>query len=207
MTPGAHLPRPSAPAPVRARPGRPAGQRIWRWPQRPPTPIQRIVRHCPWVVRQACGLGVIKMDQVVSWKGLMASAFPKGEGGRPTYTVAGYVAGASDTELIRLQQSSDGRGPLRDHDPAPVVRLHADRIFVEATTLNFRRLLEKHELTGGVLQVINGSMGDRGCCCAKAQWSMRRPFVRRAQPRTRTLNDPQIHQTQMWGQPISYNPA
>ncbi|KPW81850.1 ISPssy, transposase, partial [Pseudomonas syringae pv. coriandricola] len=28
--------------------------------------------------------------------------------------------------------------------------------------LNFRRLLEKHELAGAILQVINGYLGDRG---------------------------------------------
>jgi len=32
----------------------------------------------------------------------------------------------------------------------------------EATILNFRRLLEKHELAAGILAVINGYLGDRG---------------------------------------------
>ena len=40
--------------------------------------------------------------------------------------------------------------------------LHLDRIPDETTILNFRRLLEKHELAGGILQVINGYLGDRG---------------------------------------------
>jgi len=40
--------------------------------------------------------------------------------------------------------------------------LHLDRIPDETTILNLRRLLEKHELTGGILQVINGYLGDRG---------------------------------------------
>ncbi len=31
-----------------------------------------------------------------------------------------------------------------------------------ATLLNFRRLLEKHELAAGILAVINGYLGDRG---------------------------------------------
>ncbi|EGH26993.1 transposase IS4, partial [Pseudomonas amygdali pv. mori str. 301020] len=30
------------------------------------------------------------------------------------------------------------------------------------TILNFRRLLEKHELATGILGVINGYLGDRG---------------------------------------------
>ena len=40
--------------------------------------------------------------------------------------------------------------------------LSLDRIPDETTILNFRRLLEKHELAGGILQVINGYLGDRG---------------------------------------------
>ncbi|WP_254656924.1 transposase [Pseudomonas lundensis] len=40
--------------------------------------------------------------------------------------------------------------------------LNLDRIPDETTILNFRRLLEKHELAGGIFQVINGYLGDRG---------------------------------------------
>jgi len=40
--------------------------------------------------------------------------------------------------------------------------LNLDRIPDETTILNLRRLLEKHELAGGILQVINGYLGDRG---------------------------------------------
>lgn len=40
--------------------------------------------------------------------------------------------------------------------------LHLDQIPNETTILNFRRLLEKHELAGGILQVINGYPSDRG---------------------------------------------
>jgi IS5 family transposase len=40
--------------------------------------------------------------------------------------------------------------------------LNLERIPDETTILNFRRLLEKHELAGGILVVINGYLGDRG---------------------------------------------
>ena len=40
--------------------------------------------------------------------------------------------------------------------------MNLDRTPDETTILNFRRLLEKHELAGGILQVINGYLGDRG---------------------------------------------
>ena len=37
-----------------------------------------------------------------------------------------------------------------------------NRIPNETTILNFRRLLEKYESAGGILQVINDYLGDRG---------------------------------------------
>lgn len=40
--------------------------------------------------------------------------------------------------------------------------LSLERIPDETTILNFRRLLEKHELAVGILAVINGYLGDRG---------------------------------------------
>ena len=40
--------------------------------------------------------------------------------------------------------------------------LSLERIPDETTILNFRRLLEKHELAAGILCVINGYLGDRG---------------------------------------------
>ncbi|GGK53511.1 hypothetical protein GCM10009103_54760 [Pseudomonas koreensis] len=40
--------------------------------------------------------------------------------------------------------------------------LNLERTPDETTILNFRRLLEKHELAAGILGVINGYLGDRG---------------------------------------------
>src|SRR5690606_12788657 len=40
--------------------------------------------------------------------------------------------------------------------------LSLERIPDETTILNFRRLLERHELAAGILAVINGYLGDRG---------------------------------------------
>jgi len=40
--------------------------------------------------------------------------------------------------------------------------LNLARIPDETTIINFRRLLEKHELAAGILAVINGYLGDRG---------------------------------------------
>jgi IS5 family transposase len=108
---------------------------------------------------------LIEMDQVVPWKGLIALIepyYPKGGGGRPAYPLMAMLR-------VHLMQNWFGYS-----DPAmeealyettilrPFSGLHLDRVPDETTILNFRRLLEKHELAGGILQVLNGYLGDRG---------------------------------------------
>ncbi|ANF23814.1 IS5 family transposase [Stutzerimonas stutzeri] len=110
-------------------------------------------------------LFLIEMDQVVPWKGLIALIephYPKGEGGRPAYPLLAMLR-------IHLMQNWFGYS-----DPAmeealyetTILRqfagLSLERIPDETTILNFRRLLEKHELAAGILAVINGYLGDRG---------------------------------------------
>ncbi len=105
------------------------------------------------------------MDQVVPWKGLVALIdphYPKGEGGRPAYPLMAMLR-------VHLMQNWFGYS-----DPAmeealyetTILRqfagLSLERIPDETTILNFRRLLEKHELAAGILAVINGYLGDRG---------------------------------------------
>jgi IS5 family transposase len=110
-------------------------------------------------------LFLIEMDQVVPWKGLIALIdphYPKGEGGRPAYPLMAMLR-------VHLMQNWFGYS-----DPAmeealyetTILRqfagLSLERIPDETTILNFRRLLEKHELATGILAVINGYLGDRG---------------------------------------------
>ncbi|MFG3454895.1 MULTISPECIES: IS5 family transposase [Stutzerimonas] len=110
-------------------------------------------------------LFLIEMDQVVPWKGLIALIephYPKGEGGRPSYPLLAMLR-------VHLLQNWFGYS-----DPAmeealsetTILRqfagLSLERIPDETTILNFRRLLEKHELAAGSLGVINGYLGDRG---------------------------------------------
>ena len=110
-------------------------------------------------------LFLIEMDQVVPWKGLVALIephYPKGEGGRPAYPLMAMLR-------VHLMQNWFGYS-----DPAmeealyetTILRqftwLNLERIPDETTILNFRRLLEKHELAAGILAVINGYLGDRG---------------------------------------------
>ncbi|RML53424.1 ISPssy, transposase [Pseudomonas syringae pv. pisi] len=99
------------------------------------------------------------------WNGLVKLTephYPKGEGGRPAYPLMAMLR-------VHLMQNWFGYS-----DPAmeeslyetTILRqfagLHLDRIPDETAILNFRRLLEKHELAGRILQVINGYLGDRG---------------------------------------------
>ncbi len=93
---------------------------------------------------------------------LIEPHYPKGEGGRPAYPLMAMLR-------IHLMQNWFGYS-----DPAmeealyetTILRqfagLSLERIPDETTILNFRRLLEKHELAAGILAVINGYLGDRG---------------------------------------------
>ena len=110
-------------------------------------------------------LFLIEMDRVVPWKGLIALIephYPKGEGGRPAYPLMAMLR-------VHLMQNWFGYS-----DPAmeealyetTILRqfsgLSLERIPDEITLLNFRRLLEKHELAADILGLINGYLGDRG---------------------------------------------
>jgi IS5 family transposase len=105
------------------------------------------------------------MDQVVPWDGLIALIephYPKGEGGRPAYPLMAILRvhlmpnwfGYSDPAM---EESLYETTILRHF-----AGLNLDRIPDETTILNFRRLLETHALAAGILNVINGYLGDRG---------------------------------------------
>ena len=108
---------------------------------------------------------LIEMDQVLLWKGLVTLIephYPRGEGGRPVYPLMAMLR-------VHLMQNWFGYSDLVMEESlyeTTILRqfagLNLDRIPDETTILNFRRSLEKHELAGGILQVINGYLGDRG---------------------------------------------
>lgn len=91
---------------------------------------------------------------MVPWKGLIALVEPhysKGEGGRPAYPLMAMLR-------VHLIQNWFGYS-----DPAMEEALY------ETTILNFRRLLEKHELASDILAVINGYLGNRGLSLRQGQ--------------------------------------
>ena len=144
-------------------------------------------------------LFLIEMDRVVPWKGLIALIephYPKGEGGRPAYQLRAMLR-------VHLMQNWFGYS-----DPAMEEALHEttilrqfaglnlERIPDETTILNFRRLLEKHELAAGILAVINGYLGDRGL--SLRQGTIVDATLIHAPSSTKNKDgkrDPQMHQT------------
>ncbi len=149
-------------------------------------------------------LFLIEMDQVVPWKGLIALIephYPKGEGGRPAYPLMAMLR-------VHLMQNWFGYS-----DPAmeealyetTILRqfagLNLERIPDETTILNFRRLLEKHELAAGILAVINGYLGDRGL--SLRQGTIVDATLIHAPSSTKNKDgkrDPQMHQTKKGNQ-------
>ncbi len=77
-----------------------------------------------------------------------------------------------------------------------MLALSLERIPDETTILNFRRLLEKHELAAGILAVINGYLGDRGL--SLRQGTIVDATLINAPSSTKNKNgkrDPEMHQT------------
>lgn len=110
-------------------------------------------------------LFLIEMDRVVPWKGLITLIephYPKGDGGRPAYPLVAML------RVHLLQNWFDYSDPAMEEAlyETTILRqfagLSLERIPDETTILNFRRLLEKHELAARILAVINGYLGDRG---------------------------------------------
>ena len=149
-------------------------------------------------------LFLIEMDRVVPWKGLIALIephYPKGEGGRPAYPLMAMLR-------VHLMQNWFGYS-----DPAmeealyetTILRqfagLNLERIPDETTILNFRRLLEKHELAAGILAVINGYLGDRGL--SLRQGTIVDATLINAPSSTKNKDgkrDPEMHQTKKGNQ-------
>ena len=114
---------------------------------------------------------LIEMGQVVPWNGLVALIephYPKGKGGRPAYPLMAMLR-------VHLLQNCFGcSDPAMEEElyETTILRqfagLSLERIPDEATILNFRRLLEKHELATGILAVINGYLGAGVCRCSRA---------------------------------------
>lgn len=144
------------------------------------------------------------MDQVVPWKGLIALIephYPKGEGGRPAYPLMAML------RVHLMQNWFSYSDPAMEEAlyEATILRqfsgLSLERIPDETTILNFRRLLEKHDLATGILGVINGYLGDRGL--SLRQGTIVDATLIHAPSSTRNKDgkrDPEMHQTKKGNQ-------
>jgi len=149
-------------------------------------------------------LFLTEMDRVVPWKGLIALIephYPKGEGGRPAYPLMAMLR-------VHLMQNWFGYSDPTMEEAlyeTTILRqfagLNLVRIPDETTILNFRRLLEKHELAAGILAVINDYLGDRGL--SLRQGTIVDATLINAPSSTKNKDgkrDPEMHQTKKGNQ-------
>lgn len=128
-----------------------------------------------------------EMDQVVPWAGLLELIepfYPKAGGGRKPYPLETMLR-------IHLLQNwfslSDPAMEEALYEITPMrqfARLTLSAPIPEDTTImNFRHLLEKHQLAPAILAVINGYLQEKACRCAKAPSSMPPLFMPPARPK------------------------
>ena len=132
-----------------------------------------------------------EMERVVPWAALVALITPyapEGKRGRPPFAVETMLRIHFMQQWFTLSDPAMEEALYETTILRQFSGLHLDRIPDETTILNFRRLLEKHELAAGILQVINGYLGDRGLLLRQGTVVMQRSFMRRVRPRTRTVN-------------------
>ena len=150
-----------------------------------------------------------EMDEVVPWGrlcGLIEPYYPKGNpaGGRPPLPLERML------RIYCLQQwynLSDPGAEEALYDSITMRRFagvssDADVIPDETSILNFRRLLEKHELSGQLLAQINAHLGERGLFVGKG--TIVDATIINAPSSTKNADkqrDPEMHQTrkgQQW---------
>ncbi|WP_312938426.1 IS5 family transposase [Stutzerimonas nitrititolerans] len=149
-------------------------------------------------------LFLIEMDQVVPWKGLIALIephYPKGEGGRPAYPLMAMLRVHLMQNWFGYSDPAMGEALYETTILRQFAGLSLERIPDETTILNFRRLLEKHELAAGILAVINGYLGDRGL--SLRQGTIVDATLIHAPSSTKNQDgkrDPEMHQTKKGNQ-------
>ena len=108
-----------------------------------------------------------EMEQVVPWAGLLALIepfYPKAGNGRPPYPLETML------RIHLLQNWFVLSDPAMEEALYEITSLRQfaqlsltqGSIPEDTTIMNFRHLLERHELATGILAVINGYLGDRG---------------------------------------------
>ncbi|MFC6478861.1 IS5 family transposase [Pseudomonas asuensis] len=150
-------------------------------------------------------LFLIDLDQVVPWKGLIALIephYPKGEGGRPAYPLMAMLRIHLLQNWFSLSDPAMEEALYEMTSIRQFARLTLSAPIPEDTTiLNFRRLLEKHGLAAGILQVINGYLQDKGL--SLRQGTIVDATIIHAPSSTKNQDgkrDPEMHQTRKGNQ-------
>ena len=147
-----------------------------------------------------------EMDQVVPWPALLKLIephYPKlGRPGRQPYPLETMLR----VHFLQQWYALSDPGMEEALYDTPVMRRFAglgglDTVPDETTILNFRRLLEKNHLAGGILEVINGYLGDRGLMLR--QGTIVDATIIHAPTSTKNKEgkrDPEMHQTKKGNQ-------
>ena len=149
-------------------------------------------------------LFLIEMNQVVPWQGLIALIephYPKGDGGRPAYPLMAMLRAHLMQNWFGYSDPAMEEALYETTILRQFAGLRLERIPDETTILNFRRLLEKHELAAGILAVINGYLGDRGL--SLRQGTIVDATLINAPSSTKNTDgkrDPEMHQTKKGNQ-------
>ncbi len=142
-----------------------------------------------------------EMEQVVPWAGLLVLIepfYPKAGNGRPPYPLETMLRIHLLQNWFALSDPSmeEALYEITSLRQFAQLSLTQGSIPEDTTIMNFRHLLEKHDLAKGILGVINGHLGERGL-------SLRLGTIVDAtiiHPPSSTKNregkrDPQMHQT------------
>lgn len=131
-----------------------------------------------------------EMDAVIPWDRLIQLIepyYPKGEGGRPPMPLPVMLRIYFMQQWFNLSdpQAEDGLYDSESMRRFAGLSLADDRIPDETTILNFRHLLEKHQLTQAIFNEVRSLLDERRLLLRSARSSMPRSLRRRPRPRTR----------------------
>lgn len=149
---------------------------------------------------------LIEMEQVVPWAGLLALIepfYPKAGNGRPPYPLETML------RIHLLQNWFALSDPAMEEALYEITSLRQfaklsltqGSIPEDTTIMNFRHLLEQHELATGILAVINGHLGERGL--SLRQGTIVDATIIHAPSSTKNQDgkrDPEMHQTKKGNQ-------
>ena len=155
--------------------------------------------------RRECFLGV--MEKVVPWAALLAAIAPHypttGRRGRPPMPLATMLRIFFMQQWYTLSDPAmeDALYEIESMRRFAVLALTDDAMPDETTILKFRHLLEKHGLTGQMMNIINDTLEERGRLLKGG--TMVDATIIHAPPSTKNRDkqrDPEMHQTKKGNQ-------